>query len=177
MDETYSENYLDKYLNHIRDLPLTLSAKASTIADLNQQADDLVDSVTLSHAELYAELCGTTVDERRAVVDEVKECYQKALQVCDKKVEVAQSMYSMIDKHIRKLDSDVKRLDKRILVVGNGTPQKRTKYGRKQKQRRRKSDTARIEMEVAAEALPKIDIEVEMPVDPNEPTYCICQQV
>ncbi|KNC76686.1 hypothetical protein SARC_10823 [Sphaeroforma arctica JP610] len=176
MKSSEKETYLDKYLAHISDLLPTLSLKMANVDEVTRQVDEMLESITVPHEKLYESLCDLNTVERKRKVDEIQETFRKANQLCDKKIEITQGAYALIDKHINKLDTDVKRLDKRLHSQTNGTPQKKNKYGRNKK-RSRKNGAARADMVIAAEALPKIDIEMDMPVDPNEPTYCTCQQV
>merc|ERR1712156_779075 len=73
----------------------------------------------------------------------------------DVKVKLAIDTYELVDKHINKLDADLAKFETEM----------REAEGRK-----------KVEPVTPVTPCAEVPI-VDMPVDPNEPTYCLCQQV
>ncbi|MDP2435742.1 MAG: hypothetical protein Q8P67_08370 [archaeon] len=131
----------------------------------------------------------------------VREKYNQAIKLSDAKIELASSTYRLIDNAIQKLDADLKKFEAElsaqageagssasatqiadiISTAGASAGQSNKKRGRNLKtpgtsgsttlgpqkrmtatmQRRRTSDGA----------------DADMPIDPDEPVYCICDRV
>ncbi|KAG5555450.1 PHD finger protein ING2 [Rhododendron vialii] len=126
-----------------------------------------------------------------------------ALSLCTEKVLLARQAYDLIDSHIKRLDEDltsfaedlkqdgkippdepailpplplVPKIEKRKSLYG--TPQqKRPDYRDRDWDRERDRDfelmppPGGIKREFAA------PVDIDQPIDPNEPTYCVCHQV
>ncbi|VDK70238.1 unnamed protein product [Onchocerca ochengi] len=115
----------------------------------------------------------------------------------NEKIRLASDTYELVDKHIRRLDNDSVKLQATIrqkyLDAAAATAAKANKNGDEMLDRKRKSVANRKDkkklkedhwsQKSAASAstsfqsfldAPSV---MEMPVDPNEPTYCICHQV
>ncbi|OZC04804.1 PHD-finger [Onchocerca flexuosa] len=115
----------------------------------------------------------------------------------NEKIRLASDTYELVDKHIRRLDNDSVKLQATIrqkyLDAAAAAAAKANKNGDEMLDRKRKSVANRKDkkklkedhwsQKSAASAStsfqPFLDAPsvMEMPVDPNEPTYCICHQV
>lgn len=130
--------------------------------------------------------------------------FEKAKEYSDDKVGLATQTYEMVDKHIRRLDSELARLEtelkeKQIATAGNCGEENKKKgraAGREKKGSFNPKNVIKEEAEkkkmllmpevmmpscsVGEHVLAALNISsdvLDMPVDPNEPTYCICHQV
>ncbi|XP_020093942.1 PHD finger protein ING1 isoform X1 [Ananas comosus] len=111
-------------------------------------------------------------------IDEQKHC----VRIADEKVALATQAYDMVDAHIQQLDQYMRKLEElrqerelaagATAAAGAGTSNTDavTRSGRTSERGR----GGRKKTKLAAEAPP---IDLELPVDPNEPTYCLCNQV
>merc|ERR1712029_243014 len=106
----------------------------------------------------------------------------------DVKVNLAIQTYEMLDKHIRKLDADLARFEAEMKEAGGRLSQTESegeeevdkKQKLKKKKDRLKEERPKTPLAATTNGLnvSNTDIPVvDMPVDPNEPTYCLCQQV
>ncbi|XP_043079476.1 inhibitor of growth protein 5a isoform X1 [Puntigrus tetrazona] len=139
-------------------------------------------------------------DQRVEHLQKIQNGFSKCKEYSDDKVQLAMQTYEMVDKHIRRLDADLARfeneLKEKLDVRGYESPDNRTakkvggrgslKEKRRPKGRGRKSsddDSPRKKKtknspEFSESVLPVHPSDVlDMPVDPNEPTYCLCHQV
>lgn len=106
-------------------------------------------------------------------LDEQKHC----IRVADEKVALGIQAYDMVDTHIQQLDQYMRKLEELRVereLAGTSSPvgisdiTAKGRTGASGRGGRKKTRQAAVE-------LPNIDL--ELPVDPNEPTYCFCKQV
>ncbi|XP_076898538.1 PHD finger protein ING1-like [Bidens hawaiensis] len=117
--------------------------------------------------------------------DEAQDELKHAIRIADEKVALAVQAYDLVDAHIQQLDQylrkfEEQRREKETVAAagttgsspdGNGKPAKEGGRGGRKKSRLAAAAAA----QVAAANPPSMDL--DLPVDPNEPTYCFCNQV
>ncbi|XP_066537597.1 inhibitor of growth protein 5b isoform X2 [Hoplias malabaricus] len=144
-------------------------------------------------AEYMKNVRSLTPEERMECLKRIDDAYNKCREFSDDKVQLALQIYELVDKHIRRLDTDLARFERELKEkLESSTPEsseekknrkdknskdKRRRSGRSQKASNHNSPihTAQKHSEVLLEVNPS-DV-LDMPVDPNEPTYCVCSQV
>merc|ERR1719228_1042309 len=119
-------------------------------------------------------------------MDRMQKLFAEAKDNADSKVNMAIQTYEMVDKHIRKLDSDLAKFETEMKEAGGRLSQTESededfedkkKYDDSRKSEQ-KDDQKKFSGFDGAIGSPGIVVPiVDMPVDPNEPTYCLCQQV
>ncbi|KZV37914.1 hypothetical protein F511_12196 [Dorcoceras hygrometricum] len=134
---------------------------------------------------------------------EIEMNQDNALSLCTEKVLLARQAHDLIDSHIKRLDEDLNNFAEDLKQEGKiapdelavlpplplvprnekrrshyGTPQsKRIDYRDKDWDRERNRD---LELMPPPGSLKKefaSPVELDQPIDPNEPTYCVCHQV
>ncbi|XP_072724412.1 D-2-hydroxyglutarate dehydrogenase, mitochondrial isoform X3 [Ciconia boyciana] len=136
-------------------------------------------------------------EERVEHLKKIQSAYSKCKEYSDDKVQLAMQTYEMVDKHIRRLDADLARFEADLKDKLEGSdfenPGSRSlKKGRSQKDKRGSRGRGRRTSEEDTPKKKKLkggsefadtilsvhpsDV-LDMPVDPNEPTYCLCHQV
>ncbi|XP_010264003.1 PREDICTED: PHD finger protein ING1 [Nelumbo nucifera] len=112
-------------------------------------------------------------------LEEQKHC----IRIADEKVALAIQAYDLVDAHIQQLDQYLKRFDEELrrerdLASAGGVTAPNldisVKSGRGSESSKRGRKKTRLASAAAAEP-PSMDL--DLPVDPNEPTYCSCNQV
>ncbi|XP_042456999.1 PHD finger protein ING1-like isoform X2 [Zingiber officinale] len=107
-------------------------------------------------------------------LDEQKHC----IRIADEKVALATQAYDMVDAHIQQLDQYLRKIEEirrerelaaAAAAAGASNAEGNTRSGRGEGGR-----GGRKKSWLAAE---QPAIELELPVDPNEPRYCVCHQV
>lgn len=128
-------------------------------------------------------------EEKSQRFQSVHEMFEKAKEFSDDKVQLAMQTYEMVDKHIRRLDSELAKLEADIKdkqTGGSTADEGKKKSAGRSRDRKNVSarnaatdeSESRKEAELPLVPLPVASTEVlDMPVDPNEPTYCTCHQV
>ncbi|XP_067945847.1 inhibitor of growth protein 5-like [Watersipora subatra] len=187
--------YLEQHLDSLEALPLELQRNFNLMRDLDKRAQDVMKEID-KHADSYlATVKKLSSAERHKKLEQITKLFSRSSEYGDDKVTLAMQTYEMVDKHIRKLDNDLARFEAELkdtsLTIETPAPRaEKGKRGRKKKaeeedvskgQKRKKKDTKEAEPE-----LPPLSPDfgaghpsdvLDMPVDPNEPTYCICHQV
>ncbi|XP_064361502.1 inhibitor of growth protein 4 isoform X2 [Dromaius novaehollandiae] len=181
-------------------LPSLLGSWGSELfSDLKSEIDKLATEYISNARTLSSE-------EKLGLLKQIQEAYGKCKEFGDDKVQLAMQTYEMVDKHIRRLDTDLARFEadlkeKQIESSDyDSSSSKGKKKGRAQKEK--KAARARSKGKNSDEEAPKTaqkklklvrtteygmpsvtfgnvhpsDV-LDMPVDPNEPTYCLCHQV
>ena len=197
--------YLENFLESIEHFPKELQRNFSLMRDLDQRTQDTLREIDENVKDYKKSVSSLTQDERKKRLSKIDELYQKAKEYSDDKVQLAMQMYEMVDKHIRRLDNDLGRFEQELQVQEN--PHRRpsvASVGETQapalKSRKRLGDSTSSTgikkrthtVSLTDEAGPSTvsspavmsrgmssgpsDM-LDMPVDPNEPTYCLCHQV
>lgn len=183
--------YLENFLETIEHLPKELQRNFSLMKDLDQRTKDTTNEVEEWVRDYKKCVASLSPSDRKTKLSKIDELYQKAKEYSDDKVQLAMQMYEMIDKHIRRLDSDLGRFEQELQLkdsdvshcvsMSNGGESINTSIkGRKRSTdsvsgaRKRRIDS--LSDEFGSSPAGAGDV-LDMPVDPNEPTYCLCHQV
>ena len=185
--------YLEKFLESIEQLPKELQRNFMLMKDLDQRTQDTTTEVDEKVKEYKRLVAGLSQAERREKLSKIDELYQKAKEYSDDKVQLAMQMYEMVDKHIRRLDGDLGRFEhelqlkegtQRRISVSNGGESQSLSTSRKKRlsesstgTKKKKYASSSDEGGVTSPAVGTTSDVLDMPVDPNEPTYCLCHQV
>uniref|UniRef100_A0A1D1XF55 PHD finger protein ING n=1 Tax=Anthurium amnicola TaxID=1678845 RepID=A0A1D1XF55_9ARAE len=103
-------------------------------------------------------------------LDEQKHC----IRIADEKVALASQAYEMVDTQIQQLDHYMRKLEERRLEREIEATGASADGGLRSGRGSASSKPGRKKTRVVLEP-PSIDLEI--PIDPNEPTYCFCNQV
>ncbi|XP_041377382.1 inhibitor of growth protein 5-like [Gigantopelta aegis] len=178
-------------------LPSELQRNFNLMRDLDSRSQDLMKQIDKMASE-YLGNCRNMVPHKRTDhLDSIQKMFTKSKEFGDDKVQLAMQTYELVDKHIRKLDADLARFEA-DLKEKSLSQQKESSDGKKNKEKKkRKSMKEEFEDEIPkkkkkkGQPLPEEETPplpsllsiahpsdvLDMPVDPNEPTYCLCHQV
>ncbi|XP_038722557.1 PHD finger protein ING1 isoform X1 [Tripterygium wilfordii] len=127
--------------------------------------------------------------------DEALDEQKHSIRIADEKVALALQAYDLVDKHIQQLDQYLKRFDEEIRREreiaaatalptpspdGSAKPGRSSESGRGGRKKTRLATAAAVSSvteAAASSATNPTGMELDIPVDPNEPTYCFCNQV
>ncbi|CAG5116312.1 unnamed protein product [Candidula unifasciata] len=197
--------YLEHYLDSLDLLPAEMQRNFHLMSDLDQRSQDLMKKIDKAATDYLSKVRHMSPDKRTNQLNHIESMFMKNREYGDDKVSLAMQTYEMVDKHIRKLDSELARFEADLKDKSSGhknsiTEAKVTtaqKKGEKEK-KKRKSNKDDFEDEIPKkkkkkglfadeeteiEALSPFPLSthpsdvLDMPVDPNEPTYCLCNQV
>ncbi|XP_062868521.1 inhibitor of growth protein 5a isoform X1 [Trichomycterus rosablanca] len=190
--------YLEHYLDSIENLPCELQRNFTLMRELDDRTEEKKVEIDKLAEEYISNVRNLASEQRVEHLQKIQNAYSKCKEYSDDKVQLAMQTYEMVDKHIRRLDADLARfeneLKEKLDVSGYESPDSRAlkkgggrglKEKRASKGRGRKSDEdspkkkkMKNSPEFSESMLPVHPSDVlDMPVDPNEPTYCLCHQV
>lgn len=198
--------YLEHYLDSLESLPTELQRNFNLMRDLDQKAQDLMEEIDEKAEGYLLTVRSLSPEKRTTLLAAIQKLFGKSREFGDDKVQLAMQTYEMVDKHIRKLDADLARFeaDLKEKSISQPKPDDKTetvgKKGLKDKdKKKRKSMKEEFEDEIPKKKkkkgqkdedpplLPLLSVlplsmtnpsdVLDMPVDPNEPTYCLCHQV
>ncbi|XP_015931104.1 inhibitor of growth protein 4 [Parasteatoda tepidariorum] len=197
--------YLEHYLDSLETLPAELQRNFNLLRDLDVRTFDEVRSLDKAAVEFLSNIQNLSDEQKSEITGKIRKQFKKALDYGDDKVQLAMQTYEMVDKHIRRLDADLARFeadlkDKALNPIVNETDsnthkKKNRKTNEKEKKKRRgasdddeipKSVRKKLKQQIiqpeitalpAALTITHPSDVLDMPVDPNEPTYCFCHQV
>ncbi|KAL2230181.1 UNVERIFIED_CONTAM: PHD finger protein ING1 [Sesamum indicum] len=118
--------------------------------------------------------------------DDALDEQKHAIRIADEKVALAVQAYDLVDAHIQQLDQYLKKFDEdlrreRDTMAASGTSptlDNNVKAGRSgETSNRGPASASATAAAAAATAANSTSMELDLPVDPNEPTYCFCNQV
>jgi inhibitor of growth protein 4 len=199
--------YLEHYLDSLENLPVELQRNFTLMRDLDVRTQDLLKEIDRQATHYLKNVRQLPSDQRTDLVDKVQKMFNRTKEYGDDKVQLAIQTYEQVDKHIRRLDADLARFeaelkDKALGAHSSDSDTTARKKGRRtekaDKKKGRKAASSDEEIPKSArkkqktQAVPELQFPVlsalplsithpsdvlDMPVDPNEPTYCLCHQV
>ncbi|CAI5775458.1 of growth 5 [Podarcis lilfordi] len=189
--------YLEHYLDSIENLPCELQRNFQLMRELDQRTEDKKAEIDSLAAQYISTVRNLSSEQRVEILQKIQNAYARCKEYSDDKVQLAMQTYEMVDKHIRRLDADLARFeaDLKDKLEGSDFENPATqnlKKGRTPKDKKSSRGRGRrtSEEDVPVKKKPKRRSELadtilsvhpsdvlDMPVDPNEPTYCLCHQV
>uniref|UniRef100_A0A3B4A619 Inhibitor of growth protein n=1 Tax=Periophthalmus magnuspinnatus TaxID=409849 RepID=A0A3B4A619_9GOBI len=184
--------YLEHYLDSIENLPCELQRNFTLMRDLDNRTEEKKAEIDKLAEEYILNVKNLASEQRVDHLQKIQNAYSKCKEFSDDKVQLAMQTYEMVDKHIRRLDADLARFENELkeklevsgyesaegrgLKKSRGLREKRGSRGRGRKGS--DEDSPRKKKMKSEALLPMQPSDVlDMPVDPNEPTYCLCHQV
>ncbi|XP_067658438.1 inhibitor of growth protein 4-like [Haliotis asinina] len=191
--------YLEHYLDSLESLPSELQRNFNLMRDLDQRSQELLKQIDHLAEEYLDNVRGMLPEKRTDHLESITKLFSKSKEFGDDKVQLAMQTYEMVDKHIRKLDADLARFEADLKDktssssrghdhdMGKKNKDKEKKRKKKEefedeipKKKKKKGQLLPVEADPPLPPFPSIthpsDV-LDMPVDPNEPTYCLCHQV
>jgi len=164
--------------------------------DLDTRTQDVVKKINDAADDYMKKVNDMDATEKVERFHSIHTLFGKAKDFSDDKVQLAMQTYEMVDKHIRRLDSELVKLeaemkDKQMSGSSGHGEEPGKKKGNRARDRKGANQRAVIEdsdvrktCDLAPHLLELLpppgatgNEVLDMPVDPNEPTYCICHQV
>ncbi|CAB1321018.1 unnamed protein product [Coregonus sp. 'balchen'] len=168
--------------------------------DLDTRTEDLKGQIDSLAREYTSNAHTLSSEQKLSLLRQIQQSYGKCKEFGDDKVQLAMQTYEMVDKHIRRLDTDLARFEadlKEKKIESTDYDSTSSKGNKKKKVARTrlkvksdddcspKSGQKKVKITQPPEfTAPTVNFGnvhpsdvLDMPVDPNEPTYCLCHQV
>ncbi|KAK1310462.1 PHD finger protein ING2 [Acorus calamus] len=199
--------FVDDYLEYSSTLPAELQRLLNTMRELDERSQAMINQTREQTKYCSQSLKRVTQEEEDATFEklrkEIEANQDSALSLCTEKVLLAKQAYDLIESHVKRLDEDltqfaddlkqegkipqdepailpplpivIKDEKRRSSII---TPQsKRVDYRDRDWDRERDRDQDLMPPPGSIKKLIPAPVDVDQPVDPNEPTYCVCHQV
>lgn len=194
-------SFIDEFQADLESLPHILQKKYALMRDLDKSLQEIVrqneQRCEQEIEDIKQGVRAGNITPNTSLIrfsDEALDEQKHSVRIADEKVALAIQAYDLVDSHIQQLDQYLKKSDEELRrerenaaataaapVPIDGT----TKSGRPSESGRGRKKTrlataaaaAAAATEVAAAAANPTGMELDLPVDPNEPTYCLCNQV
>ncbi|KAI7883264.1 hypothetical protein K492DRAFT_159600 [Lichtheimia hyalospora FSU 10163] len=202
-DEVDRSSWLSGYSDTVEALPIELQRNFTLIRQLDDSAQELMDDVSTQSLRLMNQKTVLSPKERQQRLANIGSLLNEVLKRGEEKFALAKSTYDTVDRHCTKLDMDLQKYEDEQLIgptmgrssTGTSTAgsdkhpetQEHKRKKRKQTRGRKKGNAPAVDDEqqqgeyLSAEdskqhAQAAISLS-NLPIDPNEPLYCYCQQV
>mmetsp|Transcript_7882 Transcript_7882/g.13619 ORF Transcript_7882/g.13619 Transcript_7882/m.13619 type:complete len:250 (-) Transcript_7882:144-893(-) len=194
---------LEEYLETVSELPSKIQQNFFSLKELDEKSKRLHEELEQQVQQVWTPPGPGQKRSRRATVTDanaetrmepfIKQCQQ----VSEDKVQLAKQTYDLVDVHIQRLDKSLRKLEEVVKqrmekegvsaqdvhVSGNfsgldakrkGGDHEKRKGGDRKKRDRIHGGGVSVPPNLNANG-EKVDI--DLPIDPNEPTYCVCNRV
>ncbi|XP_024399799.1 PHD finger protein ING1 isoform X2 [Physcomitrium patens] len=188
--------YLEDYISSVQTLPTELQKNYQLLRELDQKFQALQKHMQVQCAKGLEEVrkakeSGSASPDTVALQhsNEVLNVHKACLTVAEEKVFLAVQTYDLVDGHIQRLDKDLKKFEEELRrdreAAGGGLLSAEPRLdGVGGTLGRDGGDGTRFGRRKGAggggggQTIPtNVNVELDLPVDPNEPTYCYCGQV
>ncbi|KAK0608029.1 hypothetical protein LWI29_024367 [Acer saccharum] len=188
-------SFLDEFQANLESLPNILQKKYSLLHDLDKSLQEIQrqneQRCQKEIEDFKREVRAGNITPNTSLIkfsDDAVDEQKHAIRIADEKISLAAQAYDLVDTHIQQLDQYLKSFDdelrrERDSVATTMSPATSvdagTKSGRSSEggRGRKKSRLATATTETATAVANPTGVELDLPVDPNEPTYCFCNQV
>jgi len=182
--------YLENYIESVSSLPQEVRRNFALLRELDTRSQDLfeqVDRNTRTYLKATKRARIGNNEEEKNIKADLKACQELG----DEKVALAVQTYELVDKHIRRLDTDLKKFEAEleqqggVIVTHPTVPPPAPTYKEQKVQEKKPLDNGKNRKKMESESSvvdgvsgrKYINVDLDMPIDPNEPTYCICNRV
>lgn len=181
--------YLEEYIESVSSLPYELQQSLRLLRDLDVQSHELHKRIDSEVSDRLEILLGSKKDEGETRVSEeqaeqIEADKKKWVDLAEEKISLAVQAYDLVDDHIRRLDKDLRKFEDELNqereLLGEETLDQKGEPGSGRvlreettKSGRKRSGAAQI----GVAGIGGVNMDIDLPVDPNEPTYCYCNQV
>jgi len=174
-------------------LPETVRKNMLEIRQLDAHCQKLNHDAQIKVRQLISSWKNISKDARKKSFEALKGDFVKMKDLCDNKIRLSAQTYELVDKYIIRLDNDTAKFNscvrKKLVETSSqshsSVDQESESRKRKNTMTRKDNKKARDKKQERNDSSEQQDIQsfgspaplVDMPVDPNEPTYCVCHQV
>eukprot|EP00300_Choanocystis_sp_HF-7_P027810 c33051_g1_i1.p1 GENE.c33051_g1_i1~~c33051_g1_i1.p1 ORF type:complete len:205 (-),score=50.22 c33051_g1_i1:123-737(-) len=147
--------FLEEFVRGLGDVPSDLYGVFALITELDSKcaaSSEEFDKSAKTQFALLRKQLQKGDSEGSQALEVINTKYKECLKLSKEKIDLANRAYDVVDNHIRKLDDYLQRFEGELILSGKDPNSK----------------------EVVKEEESR---EMDMPVDPNEPTYCVCKRV
>ncbi|VDD95764.1 unnamed protein product [Enterobius vermicularis] len=176
------DGMLKQYIEECAKLPVDLKKNFDLIREIDIVVEQKADLIQQKLITLTKSHRGLSKDAQCAINKEINvsfEIFDKILSLSEKKLKLATLTYNVVDNQIVRLDRDSEKVQ--ASVKRRHEPEEE-RHKKKRKHLSRKSGKNQTDVELEPSTSSTYDQVgtapvIDLPIDPNEPVYCVCRQV
>ncbi|XVE81466.1 hypothetical protein DITRI_Ditri15bG0066400 [Diplodiscus trichospermus] len=194
-------SFIDDFQADLEALPNTLQKKYALMRDLDKSLQEIVRQNEQRCEQEIEDIkrgvrAGNITPDTSLIrfSDEALDEQKHGIRIADEKIALAIQAYDMVDSHIQQLDQYLKKSDEELRrerenvaataspatssdgTIKSGRPSESGRGGRKKTRLATAAAASAVAAATEVAANPT-GMDLDLPVDPNEPTYCLCNQV
>ena len=170
-----------KLREYLQTIPPYLTTNLGVIGQLDSKLKDSMLELEKLRQEHLPRLIYYDAKKKELAISQINQKFYECKSLGNKKTEIANQTYDLVDRYIRKLDSEMNILKelidyyvssdrKELQDVGSLSPFHYSMSQRDDKIKKRKLNESEIESSSE-------ESDTDLSIDPNEPKYCICNDV
>ncbi|KAE9525484.1 hypothetical protein AGLY_014284 [Aphis glycines] len=154
---------MDELINSLKNLPVEVQKNLTLLGELDMKTKKLISGID-KETDDYLKSNAHLTDKKKKKMNRIQRQFNKAREYSDDKVQLAIQTYALVDEQIKKLDANLAQLDAKYEDKAIGSTINMGEGSQKKKLQKTKDKGLPVKV-------------FDMPVDPNEPKYCLCYQV
>ncbi|XP_015371039.1 PREDICTED: inhibitor of growth protein 4-like [Diuraphis noxia] len=189
------------FMDSLKELPNELHRNFSLMLDLDSRSQKLMTNIDKMTGSYMLNVKKHSVEEKKKTMARIQQKFDAAKELSDDKVQLSIQTYELVDQRIRRLDSEIARFKSKIQLKAGI---RESAFNAKKKLQLKKGtqltsatslvgavsdltspaySVANVPVETSSFTGSVVDAGVihaadaDMPIDPNEPTFCLCNQV
>lgn len=201
-------SYMDVFLDSVNGIPYEIARQYQLMELLDRRCEALLRTADDEADRLFDQMTDETTHHSAATLSErtrsIAAAYRKASELADDKCQVANQVYDMVDRFVRRLDVNLIQFKEDVADAlaksDHEVPQNLTQPGQpaiehlkdmmeyliaKEQQQPQPTikkveparEVNRSQTTLTTNSSIITDAADELPVDPNEPKFCMCRQV
>jgi len=194
LDELPDEDFLNSYLDSFSTLPKSLKESFNAIRNLDERVQKKITEIDKETAKYLVHSENLTKNGANKQIDpdyqvefrtNISNLFEQARTFSDDKINFANKSYDEVDRYIRMLDHDLPNFEKQLKDQAKKHGLNFDEIMEEDKRKQQNSSGG-------YKALQQLNIfpflsgengssgykeQEDIPIDPNEPTYCYCKQV
>ncbi|CAG2176176.1 unnamed protein product [Oppiella nova] len=101
--------YLEDYLEMIEHLPQELRDRFTEMREMDLQVHNAMDNLEEQTKQFFSNAKVMKTEQRDLEYDRIKQDYYKTLEDAEEKVHLANQIYELVDKYLRRLDQELQK--------------------------------------------------------------------
>ncbi|XP_015371033.1 PREDICTED: inhibitor of growth protein 4-like [Diuraphis noxia] len=180
----------------LKELPNELNQNLTMMLDLGSKSKELMTGIDKMADNYMLNFKKNSAEENKKNMENIQQKFDAAKELSDDKVQLSIQTYELVDKHIRILDSEIAKFEAQMKLNAEIRDTVINATRNLQQQRGIKSRSAPFSVSTVADRPKPINsvanvvnrsshtdtgvvnlADADMPIDPNEPKFCLCNQV
>ncbi|GAB2295329.1 PHD finger protein ing1 [Dionaea muscipula] len=186
-------SFIDEFRANIELLPNILQKKYALLRDLDKSLEEMLRQNEQRCEQEIEEIkrgvkSGNIMPESSHIrfSDDALDEQKHSIRIADEKVTLAVQAYDLVDAQIQQLDQYLRNSEEELrrekeaasaTALSDQSADAIIKSGRSSESSRGGRKKTRLSTTVTAAAPVNPSMDLDLPIDPNEPTYCVCNQV